>query len=469
MELEAKTLTFENFDKFQRQPYANRLTTVIRNFSPFYDEAFVLSLNSKYGGGKTTFLKMWKNQLEEEGHKVIYINAWETDFDNEPLIPIISALLDNIDTRKDSKKLKSALQGTLGAAALASNNLLSHATGLNINDIMKEVRTDLKARDIQELGEDLYKEYSYKKTAYKSLREELSKYIESIEKKPLIIFVDELDRVRPDYSVRFLEAIKHIFCLKGVCFVIAVDRKQLEVSVKQLYGEIDFENYYLRFITREANLPETTKTDLKAFIEHQGVQFFDQKQEQKIQFPFKSNDKNKVLNFIEVICRAFEFTPRQIESLFRCFSQVMAVSKVDKIAKASWVDAAIILCALFIKNREVYQKIGTGVMPVSELHKYFKDLEYTYPPHNYNQRYIVLTVLSCYMREDENLLQEIADIGLQYNGREKVKKDSEDYEELRKREIYTLAKVADDMGRIYDQSPFQYIYKIMEEWREFIV
>ncbi len=223
-------LTFDDFDKFQRKAYADRLSTVIRNFSPLYDEAFVLSLNAKYGAGKTTFLKMWQSQLEAEGHKVIYINAWETDFDNEPLIPIISALLDNIDTGKGFKKLKGALQGTLGAAALASNNLVSHAIGLNINEMAKEIETNLKASDIQAVGKDLYREYSFKKSAYQSLRGELEKYVASIEIKPLIIFVDELDRVRPDYSVRFLEAIKHIFALHGICFVLAVDR-QLEASV----------------------------------------------------------------------------------------------------------------------------------------------------------------------------------------------------------------------------------------------
>ena len=237
-------ITFKDFDKFQRKDFADRLTTVISTFYPFYNDAFVLSLNAKFGAGKTTFLKMWQHQLEEDGYKCIYINAWKTDFDDEPLVPIISALLDGITTGKGVKKLKTALRGTLGTVALAGNNLLDHVTGINVHDIGQKVEEDIKAKDIQAIGEELYKGYSFKKDAYSTLKSELATYIENIDQKPLVIFVDELDRVRPDYSVKFLEAIKHIFSLQGVCFVLAVDRDQLEAAVRQLYGNIDFENYY---------------------------------------------------------------------------------------------------------------------------------------------------------------------------------------------------------------------------------
>jgi predicted NACHT family NTPase len=122
-------LNFHDFDKFERKQFAARLTTVISNFYPFYNEAFVLSLNAKFGAGKTTFLKMWQNQLMEDGFTVIYFNAWETDFDDEPLIPIISALLDGIPTGRGIKELKAVLRGTLGTVVLAGNDFLEHISG----------------------------------------------------------------------------------------------------------------------------------------------------------------------------------------------------------------------------------------------------------------------------------------------------------------------------------------------------
>jgi hypothetical protein len=107
-------------------------------------------------------------------------------------------LLDGITTGRGLKELKAVLRGTLGTVVLAGNDFLEHISGINVNEILEEVETDLKDANIQSLGKKLYKEYSFKNKAYNSLRSELSAFIDNIQKKPLVVFVDELDRVRPD-------------------------------------------------------------------------------------------------------------------------------------------------------------------------------------------------------------------------------------------------------------------------------
>jgi hypothetical protein len=74
---------------------------------------------------------------------------------------------------------------------------------------------------------------------------------------PLFIFIDELDRCRPDYAIRLLEGIKHLFDAKNVCFVVSTNMTQLSESVKAVYGS-GFEAYrYLkRFFAFEYMLPE---------------------------------------------------------------------------------------------------------------------------------------------------------------------------------------------------------------------
>lgn len=117
-------ITFETFDKFGRKDFADRLTKVISTFYPFHDEAFVLSLNSSFGGGKTTFLHMWQAALTRDGYPVLYINAWETDFDDEPIVPIASALLDVVETGSASRAFRTVLNGVLGAAASVGSDIL---------------------------------------------------------------------------------------------------------------------------------------------------------------------------------------------------------------------------------------------------------------------------------------------------------------------------------------------------------
>ncbi len=459
-------INFQDFDKFQRRKFADRLTTVISNFYPFYKEAFVLGLNAKFGTGKTTFLKMWQNQLQEDNFTVIYINAWETDFDDEPLIPIISALLDGITTGKGLNELRAVLRGTLGTVALAGNDFLEHISGINVNKILEEVETDLKDADIQELGKKLYKEYSFKKKAYNSLRSELSAFIENIPKKPLVVFVDELDRVRPDYSVKFLEAIKHIFSIQGVCFVLAVDRDQIEASIRQLYGEIDFENYYRRFVTREAQLPEVSNLDLNPFIQMQAIQFFDEKRDLGIKFSFKPESQQDVLEFISVVCKVFRFVPRQIETLFRIFSQLMAVVKTDQMAKPAWVKIAGILIAIFIDNRSIYYKIGNASVSPDEFYKYIKELNFSTLNDSSYERYIILLAMaSCMRSEPQKELNQILDLCLEYDkGMHSV-----DNPDVKRQEMkLSLIRSLDDWGRLNKQTAFQSIYTRIEEWKAFI-
>lgn len=116
--------------------------------------------------------------------------------------------------------------------------------------------------------------------------------------------------------------------------------------------------------------------------------------------------------------------------MFRYFSQVTAVPNKKKAAKTSWIEASIILCALFIKDRSIYKRIGAGAIPVSELCEYFKALDYSHPPQNHSERYIIHTVLACHMRDNEKLLNEIADAILEYEG--KISKGTEGIENIKK-------------------------------------
>lgn len=350
-------ITFTNFDKLEREPFADKLTTAISKFYVLEKEAYVLSLNAKYGSGKTTFLNMWKHELESQKYKVIYINAWESDFDDEPIVPIISALLDTIES-KNGKKTKSALKTALGVGTVLCNAYTKKTTGLSFIEFKQELESEceslLNDNNLLKLGNEIYKSYSFKHRSYTRLKNELEKYVMSLEKKPLIILVDELDRVRPNYAVKFLEAIKHLFSIQGICFVLAVDREQLEKSVKQLYGDIDFENYYRRFITREANLPY--HKNITDFIEKLSDKFFDI----ELNYSFSPNDKPEILQYLKTITLSFNMLPRQVESLFRIISHFFLLNQNDsKTGKLTWIKASIFLVAIYItQEKKIYENIG---------------------------------------------------------------------------------------------------------------
>lgn len=457
-------ISFSNFDRFERKVFADRLTKVISSFYPFYNEAFVLGLNAKFGSGKTTFLRMWKHDLESSGYKVIYINAWETDFDNEPLVPIVGALLDNISD-DGSGAIKKSLQGALGAAALTANNVLDHFTGVNPKEIVEGVENDIQKSDLRALGEGLYKEYSYKKKAYDGLKEQLGAYAQKMETGPLIIMIDELDRVRPDYSVKLLEAIKHIFSAMGVCFILGVDRQQLEISIKQIYGSIDFENYYRRFITREVYLPEAINVPVVPFLKSLSEDYFDEKRSRGVRFAFEDKHQDGILKFIERVACAYCFTPRQIENIFRVFSQFMAVEREQKIL-TSWAEGAILLIALFVYDQEIYKSVGQGTISPHELEEHVRSLNYGSNDQITKRRYLLYTFFAFSISsQDQNKLNTLADIFIVQGRGHKL---GESAQSQRDEIIDHLAKAVNNHYSVPNISGFQTLYELLESWRPII-
>src|SRR5262249_53229542 len=105
--------------------------------------------------------------------------------------------------------------------------------------------------------------------------EDFRKFLEGVATqgdKPVIFIVDELDRCKPSYAIEVLERIKNIFSVKGVVFVLVLNREQLAESIRWIYGSgVDAANYLQKFIDVECVLPkklEQHDNDYKKFSRH---------------------------------------------------------------------------------------------------------------------------------------------------------------------------------------------------------
>lgn len=89
IELEVKAKApFEN-DALNRHRFASVLNSIIEVYS---DTGIVLSINGEWGAGKTTFVRMWRQQLIDNGYRTLYFNAWKTDFYDDALTSILGEL-----------------------------------------------------------------------------------------------------------------------------------------------------------------------------------------------------------------------------------------------------------------------------------------------------------------------------------------------------------------------------------------
>ena len=254
-------------DKLNREQCATVLTQLFNNI----EGPFIMSINSPWGTGKTTFLKMFRQHLLNHGFPVIYFNTWESDYHDNPLVTFIGEINSGIDdlrkhgfeiekAKKVFKKIKKTGKDILKKSIPIDVKIASHGV-LDIEKGVEDAFSDFTSGVL----ENQIKNYSASKEQVKRFKEQLKELAEDLQKtensplaktRPLILFIDELDRCRPEYTIQVLEKIKHFLDVDGLIPVIAIDMEQLGHSVKTVFGQNMKERSYLRkFIDLEYNMP----------------------------------------------------------------------------------------------------------------------------------------------------------------------------------------------------------------------
>lgn len=240
--------------KLDRKKYSDVLTNIINS----YPYGFVLALNNKWGTGKTTFVKMWEQDLKNKNYQTVYFNAWENDYENNPLTALMGEL--KTITRKETepefkKTLKKASAITKNIAPIIAKAIADRYIDTEgIKDAFIGV-----TKGLSDVFENEVNEYQKKKKSISDFRSSLSEFIAKIDdSKPLIFIIDELDRCRPNYAVSILEQIKHFFSVPNIVFILSIDKEQLGNAIKGVYGSenINADEYLRKFIDLEYSIPE---------------------------------------------------------------------------------------------------------------------------------------------------------------------------------------------------------------------
>ncbi|MGL6349430.1 MAG: P-loop NTPase fold protein, partial [Aeromonas sp.] len=80
-------------DRLDRARYAEFLTNYLA--AEGKQRNYVLNLNAEWGAGKTWFIKRWYMELKAH-YPTVYIDAWQQDFSDDPLLTVISSIIDQL-------------------------------------------------------------------------------------------------------------------------------------------------------------------------------------------------------------------------------------------------------------------------------------------------------------------------------------------------------------------------------------
>ena len=306
-------------DQLERKPIADLLTRLLENNGS--ESGFVLNIDAAWGTGKTFFLKHWHEQLKEN-HPAVYFSAWEVDDSEDPFVPFIAEILEQIQIYKsgkqnnESEQVKTYKEKGISVAKALGKGIVKQAVKKYAGDEVAEMLGDATDASL-DAGLDIYQNYAARKKSIEEFKKALTELLDTTGIKPLYILIDELDRCRPTFTIELLERIKHIFNLPNIVFIVATDTKQLCASIKAVYGnEFDAQIYLERFFDLKYTLPLPS---LKNFIKYLNEKYPLNPEYNYLAFnPENVNEFNQEQHLLSfsIFCNSLNLSLRQVEQLW---------------------------------------------------------------------------------------------------------------------------------------------------------
>lgn len=347
-----------------------------------------IALNSRWGTGKTFFLKHLEKYYAQEGGRAIYFNAWEDDCVDDPLVSLTCQLNRSLGVDSNESigsSIKEAMVPLLKHGGLSIlKSFLKNKIGLDADALTPDELASRSERLVQ-----AYKDDIASREKLRNVFERLGNVVAQETKKPLLVIVDELDRCRPTFAIELMERIKHLFSIPGLVFVLGIDKDQLGRAISAVYGDIDVDGYLYRFVDVEMHLPRTNK-DL--FIDRL---IADLHLSEFLKDAGSGASVDSFSSAFKSMANSQDLSLREIEQAVRKFS-LIAFAK-DNVAHTWVLLAAVAIVVYLHKDRDFYRRfISLELKPSQLVDALFPDFDMTYPATGRSGSQLILYLYRAY-------------------------------------------------------------------------
>ena len=371
-----KDFTFRERDEFTREPIAEKIIKLLDSeidVSP-------MIIDGKWGTGKTEFCFKLKNLIEANNtnnYKVGYVNAFQADHTNEPLLTLISEIVSFYPKKSYQRKklIKNAVPYLRLVGGIGLKAGLGFAFGRYAADIPEELSKGMEtieegSKELIDLSlESLIEDQAEAERSLNTLKNVLT---DITAKNPVILLIDELDRCRPDFAVMMLETIKHVFDVENVQIILITNAEQLKATIKHSYGsETDSHSYLYKFFKYQINLPTTSRGAESRTVDNNVTYFRKVVQESKvIPQSFKDNE------FIYKVSRAVKISHlslRNVEQVVRCIETLIVFEDEERSKEPIPEQTIMVLLSFtYIAKEDLFKEIMKGDIKISDFGSFFE-------------------------------------------------------------------------------------------------
>jgi len=253
-------------DMLGREPFVSLLENIIIQKTNAH-EGFSFAIDGKWGCGKSWILKELEQKLELKNYLVIHYNCWENEYYEEPLVAILSVIIDKLNQLQDKisdTNKKDRIQIALKFFAEVISTILTNKFGIGFNDFLESGKKAIAADKAPAISKDFDKNQSLK-DALAAVRENLLQLTNVLSESKdvfenVIIVVDELDRCLPEYAIKVMQRLHHI------CFdttsdkymfiqLAAINKSELLGSIAKTFGrEFNLKQKYTAADTKPGSI-----------------------------------------------------------------------------------------------------------------------------------------------------------------------------------------------------------------------
>lgn len=362
-------------DIFERKNLAARLTGLFEQI----EGGSVCLLDGRWGSGKSTFVKQWAAELRRAGRPAIYFDAFASDYIETPFEAIAAAFIQEAaragKTEEPAYKTflkRAASVGRIVSGVAAKAGVKAATLGIVGKDeleSMGEIKDALidGAADVAEKAvEKMLEAHTETVGKFEELRRAISALPSLLSASedgyPLIVFIDELDRCRPDFALGILETLKHFFRTDNVHFVLVTNRSYLELSVSHRYGAgLASREYLEKFFD--------FSIQFELIWERHETGSIDKYINYTIQRLLPKNLKNVsyIVDVIRSVCRDFKLSLRESETFIINVAISLMAARDNEFRPAAIVTY---LCLLKAKRPDLFSQARNGSLDIKEFSEY---------------------------------------------------------------------------------------------------
>ena len=239
-------------DFLNRKEFIIQIKNIIEKYNN--KNSLTIGLEGSWGSGKTSFINLLVNELENEKIKIVTFNPWNYSEGQNIQELFFNELISQIEKQDTKFKIHEKIkkyQYILSPALNITSALIQATTFLPINNVKNEISEKLFDSDSPSVIE---------------LKKSLNKDLVELDYKILVI-IDDIDRLTDDNIRKIFNLIASIANFDNVIYLLAYD-KNIVVKALEESQRYSSEKYLEKIIQLPITIPKITNKEIKILFNY---------------------------------------------------------------------------------------------------------------------------------------------------------------------------------------------------------